>query len=229
MKSYNLTLKIRNNYLLSVMKANGISSAAELSRRSGVNQSVIGHFLNLTTSGFIKNTGDWKPSLVRIAEYLRVTPDMLIPPQHAQTPLAKNRGEFEVSSEEAQEITGGTTPLIEAAPFDAVVQDEKRECLSGMIAGLSDRERIVIDYRFGLSGEKRTYDEIGKEMRLSRERVRQIERKGLRRLHHMSQKGTKGDRIRSVMGVKMGDPDPQLRHRLEMNDSVQHFSVYSHA
>ena len=50
---------------------------------------------------------------------------------------------------------------------------------------LSDREREVIERRFGLDGHRRqTLTELGKHLRLSRERVRQIEKSALVRLQH---------------------------------------------
>ena len=52
---------------------------------------------------------------------------------------------------------------------------------------LNDRQRFVLTRRYGLEdGEFRTLSEVGKEMRLSRERVRQIEREALSRLREHS-------------------------------------------
>jgi RNA polymerase primary sigma factor len=52
---------------------------------------------------------------------------------------------------------------------------------------LSDREREVLQLRFGLDdGRYRTLDEVGKEFKVTRERIRQIESKALRKLRHPS-------------------------------------------
>jgi len=62
-----------------------------------------------------------------------------------------------------------------------------REQLDKVLATLSDREREIIDYRFGLSeGYSRTLEEVGRFFDVSRERVRQIEAKALRKLRHPS-------------------------------------------
>lgn len=65
----------------------------------------------------------------------------------------------------------------------AILRDQIREVLSS----LGDREREVIDYRFGLTdGYSRTLEEVGEFFNVTRERVRQIEAKALRKLRHPS-------------------------------------------
>jgi RNA polymerase primary sigma factor len=52
---------------------------------------------------------------------------------------------------------------------------------------LSEREREVLQLRFGLDdGRYRTLDEVGREFKVTRERIRQIESKALRKLRHPS-------------------------------------------
>ena len=54
---------------------------------------------------------------------------------------------------------------------------------------LTDREQKVLRLRFGLDdGRARTLEEVGKEFNVTRERIRQIEAKALRKLRHRSRK-----------------------------------------
>ena len=63
-----------------------------------------------------------------------------------------------------------------AEPGNAVAENSLREELDDVLAGLTDRQRSVIRLRFGIAdGRSRTLEEIGNELNLSRERVRQIE------------------------------------------------------
>ena len=62
-----------------------------------------------------------------------------------------------------------------------------RERLQEILTTLTDRERQVLDYRFGLTdGFSRTLEEVGKQFNVTRERIRQIEAKALRKLRHPS-------------------------------------------
>ena len=60
-----------------------------------------------------------------------------------------------------------------------------REQLQEVLSTLTDRERQVLDFRFGLTdGYSRTLEEVGKQFNVTRERIRQIEAKALRKLRH---------------------------------------------
>ena len=60
-----------------------------------------------------------------------------------------------------------------------------REQIFTLLETLTDREKEVLIKRFGLDGsEPMTLEEVGKEMNVTRERIRQIEKKGLTKLKH---------------------------------------------
>jgi RNA polymerase sigma factor (sigma-70 family) len=71
------------------------------------------------------------------------------------------------------------------APFDAAVAAVERADLRSLLENLDDRERRVIELRFGLCNEQPlTLDEVGRQFNLTRERIRQIEAKALTKLRH---------------------------------------------
>jgi RNA polymerase primary sigma factor len=60
-----------------------------------------------------------------------------------------------------------------------------REQMAEILDGLNERERKVLEMRFGLQDDiPRTLEDVGKEFNVTRERVRQIEAKALRKLRH---------------------------------------------
>ena len=62
-----------------------------------------------------------------------------------------------------------------------------REQLIDVLSSLTPREQKVLRLRFGLDdGRARTLEEVGKEFQVTRERIRQIEAKALRKLRHPS-------------------------------------------
>ncbi|MBE6563092.1 MAG: RNA polymerase sigma factor RpoD [Ruminococcaceae bacterium] len=73
------------------------------------------------------------------------------------------------------------------APSDAASYSMLKEQLAEVLSTLSDREAHVLRLRYGLGdGHPRTLEEVGKEFDITRERIRQIEAKALRKLRHPS-------------------------------------------
>ena len=79
-------------------------------------------------------------------------------------------------------------------PFEVTEGHLLKERLREILNTLSDRERQVVDFRFGLSdGYSRTLEEVGRLFNVTRERIRQIEAKALRKLRHPSRMKSLGD------------------------------------
>lgn len=73
------------------------------------------------------------------------------------------------------------------SPHDATARAMVRDLIQTMLSDLPERERAVIVLRYGLSdGRSRTLEEVAQELEITRERVRQIEQKILRKLKHPS-------------------------------------------
>ncbi len=71
------------------------------------------------------------------------------------------------------------------APVDAAAKDMLREQVQNALSALSDRERQVLELRFGLNDNKEhTLEEVSRYFDVTRERIRQIEAKALRKLRH---------------------------------------------
>jgi len=72
------------------------------------------------------------------------------------------------------------------SPMDSVMKQDLKEQIDNVLEQLSDRERAVIKMRFGLLDDEsdRTLEEIGKELSVTRERVRQIESSAIKKLKH---------------------------------------------
>jgi RNA polymerase primary sigma factor len=72
-------------------------------------------------------------------------------------------------------------------PIDAAIQSNLRETTTRVLASLTPREERIVRMRFGLGmNSNHTLEEVGKQFSVTRERIRQIEAKALRKLKHPS-------------------------------------------
>lgn len=75
-------------------------------------------------------------------------------------------------------------------PMEGAAFSSLRNKLTGVLKTLNERERAVIEQRFGLAdGNPRTLEEVGRQFNVTRERIRQIEAKALRKLRHPTRIG----------------------------------------
>lgn len=77
-----------------------------------------------------------------------------------------------------------TNPNADLADKNLSSEDTLKEKLLNMLNVLDDREKVIIEDYFGLSGSTRTLEDIGTDFDLTKERVRQIKEKALRKLRN---------------------------------------------
>jgi len=76
------------------------------------------------------------------------------------------------------------------SPYERAVELLTKEALRDALENLSDRERRVLELRYGLGGEHpRTLDEVGRAFNVTRERIRQIEQQSLKKLQRLPEGG----------------------------------------
>ena len=110
----------------------------------------------------------------RVAEVMKISQD----PVSLETPVGEeddsHLGDF-IADDDKQE------------PQEAATQNLLKEQLNEVMETLTDREYKVLSLRFGLEdGRPRTLEEVGREFNVTRERIRQIEAKALRKMRHPS-------------------------------------------
>ncbi len=87
--------------------------------------------------------------------------------------------------EEEDSRLGDFIQDVSASPAEQATQALLKDHIREMLDTLSPREAKVLEYRFGLEdGKQRTLEEVGKEFGVTRERIRQIEAKAIRKLRH---------------------------------------------
>lgn len=126
----------------------------------------------------------WARAAAKVGRVLRAAEE----PMSLESPVgnedSSQLGDF-IEDEEALE------------PMDAAARDMLREQVKSALAVLSDREREVLEMRFGLmDGKDHTLEEVGQYFNVTRERIRQIEAKALRKLRHP----TRSRQLRDYLG-----------------------------
>jgi RNA polymerase primary sigma factor len=103
----------------------------------------------------------------------------------AQQPISL---ETPIGEEEDSHLGDFIEDKSRVSPADSVVTTNLRQVTDAVLATLSPREEVVIKLRYGLGphGEEHTLEEVGKNFDVTRERIRQIEAKALRKLRHPS-------------------------------------------
>jgi RNA polymerase primary sigma factor len=116
----------------------------------------------------------WRQAVSKIREIKRISMD----PMSLESP---------VGAEDATEMGDFIPDESALEPVDAASKELLREQIRQVLGYLSEREREVLEMRFGLNdGKDHTLEEVGREFGVTRERIRQIEAKALRKLRHPS-------------------------------------------
>ena len=114
----------------------------------------------------------WRRAAAKVRRIIRIAQE----PMSLETPVGA-----EESSQLGDFIEDETMP----EPVDAAARELLREQVQNALSVLTERERQVLEMRFGLrDGKDYTLEEVGKYFNVTRERIRQIEAKALRKLRH---------------------------------------------
>ena len=114
--------------------------------------------------------------------------------QSAEEPISLERP---VGDEESSQLGDFIEDDEAMEPMDAAAREMLREQVQSALAALSERERQVLELRFGLiDGKDHTLEEVSRYFNVTRERIRQIEAKALRKLRHP----TRSRHLREYLG-----------------------------
>ena len=185
MKDYSLQIKIKNNYLLTMMKQHNITTAAALSRASGVDQGGIGNILNLKTPAYTSK-GEMVSDVEKLCDFFQCTPDDIFPEQHLQESLPVNKVYMEAN---AEDLVPMYARLGSQDPLDLLLEQEQEElehnALAAAVSTLYESQQNVLKLRFGVGtdfDESHTFTQIGEIMERTPTRISQIQDKALEKM-----------------------------------------------
>lgn len=136
-----------------------------------------------------------EPTPEEVAKVLGIEPDKAL----EIIKISQNPASLEAPVGDEEDSKLGDFISDSAAPtlFDSASRELLKEQVDQVLGTLSDRERRVLEERFGLKdGRPKTLEEVGRMFAVTRERIRQIEAKALRKLRHPS----RGNKLRDYLG-----------------------------
>ena len=144
-----------------------------------------------TINRLMRTSRQLQQDLGREATSEEIAKEMELPPARVREILKISQEPISIWTPVGEEDDSSLGDFIEdekaLAPADAASQQMLQQQLEDVLGSLSDRERQVLRLRFGIEdGRSRTLEEVGREFEVTRERIRQIEAKALRKLRHPS-------------------------------------------
>lgn len=180
---YNVTLRVRNNWLLKKMSDAGYQTQSELARATGLSYMAVNAFLNFKVPPYTQK-GEIRKAALAICGALNATPEELWPPNHRDAPMRKNSRTMELSASELGLLLEDHAPL-SAEQLLLTKESDEEGTIGKALSTLTPREERLIRLRYGLGDTpEHTLDEIAKLYGVGRERIRQIENTALRKLKH---------------------------------------------
>lgn len=183
-KDYRIEVKVKNNKLLEKIEEAGYESIAAFCRACGLHQTAVGRFINMVQAPVNQLTGEYSQSFMKMVDFLRCMPEDIFPKAQMQEAMKVNKITTKADISDVQSLTTSLR-TIALPPEQKMIFEEAQTSIQRAMETLTPREQRVLMLRFGFyDGIEHTFDEIGEKFNISRERIRQIERKAIRKMRH---------------------------------------------
>jgi RNA polymerase sigma factor (sigma-70 family) len=182
-------LKVQNGRIRQAMEDVGVSTASELARRAGQGATAVGRLLNFKISPRRPTDGQWRRVTIDVCDALMVDPADIFP-DHLTVTMDSNQIAGYVERGQIPHADHRKLP----SPVEAAVAGELKEKIGKALETLTFREAEIIKLLYGVGdGREYTLEECATIFSITRERVRQIFAKGLRKLQHPERSAILGD------------------------------------
>jgi len=178
MTDYRIQVKVRNARLLRAIEARGHQPGAKFAQRVGISYAAhLLPYLNLTRAPFDAE-GNLRPCAEKLCVYFHQLPAELWSPEQC-LPLAHNTAEVELT---AQSVHHLRTPESRMDPSFAIERQQAVTAVEALLESLPQRAAAILRLRYGIGTAPQTLRETAKALKLSAERVRQLETRALNQL-----------------------------------------------
>lgn len=192
MKDYRLTIKVRNNRLLKAIEAVGGTPGGKWCAANGLGYKRVNDLINMTSSPLTAE-GELHQDAAKLCEVLGKLPEDLWSNEQLY-PLEKNFSDMEM--DHAQVVALLPQEQQSYLPdFSEFEQAQTKALVSKAISTLTPREQEVLRMRFE---DDLTLEECATRLDVTRDRVRQIEAKALRKMRHPTRVGMFVDAVDGI-------------------------------
>jgi RNA polymerase sigma factor (sigma-70 family) len=176
MSAIRATIKVRNNLLLTAIEKSGHAPGQKFAEKVGITYADLHGLISMKNTAIDKH-GDIRPSVLKLMEFLGKMLHELFTDTQAYRSLEKNTSDVEI--DEAQVMALMSHPL-------SMDDKELQVAVDGAIGSIGERESRILRLRFGIDCSEHTLAEVGVMEGISKDRVRQIQERALRKLRHPS-------------------------------------------
>jgi len=154
--------------------------------------------MNRISRQYLQETGE-EPDSAKLAELMDMPEDKIRKIMKiAKEPISM---ETPIGDDDDSHLGDFIEDVNNVAPADAAMYSSLREVTADVLESLTPREAKVLRMRFGIDmNTDHTLEEVGKQFDVTRERIRQIEAKALRKLRHP----TRSDKLKSFLDSEDG-------------------------
>jgi RNA polymerase sigma factor (sigma-70 family) len=187
---YLVKISIRNNLIIKAIHRAGYRNVSQFCEQNGMGKTQLTSLISLKTPPLTQD-GEFRDSAKALMEHLCALPTDLWTTEQLTMELRRNTSTKEVdlnamvaalgmNTEEALHLIDGSSPDKE------LEGKETTEVVNEMLETLTPREARVLRMRFGIGCNEHTLEEAGQVLDVTKERIRQIEVKAMRKMKHPS-------------------------------------------
>lgn len=187
---YLVKVSIRNNLIIKAIHKAGYRNVSQFCEQNGMAKTQLTELISFRTPPLTKE-GEFREPAKKLMEGLCALPTELWTAEQLTMELKRNTSTKEVNLDAMLSVLGinaeEALQMIEPPKPDEVLEEkEKAEVVGEMLDSLTPREARVLRMRFGIGCDEHTLEEVGKKLDVTRERIRQMEAKALRKMKHPS-------------------------------------------
>jgi RNA polymerase sigma factor (sigma-70 family) len=187
---YLVKISIRNNLIIKAIHKAGYRNVSQFCEQNGMGKTQLTSLISLKTPPLTQD-GEFRDSAKALMGHLCALPTDLWTTEQLTMELRRNTSTKEVDLNAMVAALGMNTEealqlIAPSTPDEDLEEKEKTELVGEMLDTLTPREARVLRMRFGIGCAEHTLEEAGKKLRVTKERIRQMEMKALRKMQHPS-------------------------------------------